>query len=286
MIRSTGFRGRAVTAVAAVVCLGAAITLHASADRWAPAIAVDVPGLLYLQTPAVARRAAVGNAGLAADLYWIRTLQHFGQERLSPPGHVRTYALLYPLLDLTTTLDPNFSIAYRFGAIFLGEPYPDGPGRADLAIALLKKGLAAQPQKWQYMEDLGFVYYWHLRDYKAAADAFQRAADMPGAPNWLRPVAAVTLAEGGHVGASRAIWQQLAQAEEEWLRNAARLRLAQLDALDIMDAWRRAKAAGARPAVPVDPSGTPFDVDPATGDLAVSRESGLFPMPGQLQVPR
>jgi hypothetical protein len=275
-----------VTTIAAVSCMAAAVALHAAGDRWAPAPAVDAPGLLYVRSPVVARRAALGYAGLAADAYWIRTLQHFGQERLSPPGHVRTYALLYPLLDLTTTLDPHFSIAYRFGAIFLGEQYPDGPGRADLAIALLRKGLAAQPDKWQYMQDLGFVYYWHLRDYKSAADAFQRASEMPGAPNWLRPLAAVTLAEGGHRSASRAMWTQLAQADEEWLRGAATLRLAQLDAMDIMDAWRRAREAGARPPVPADPSGTAFDVDPSTGDLVVSRASPLFPMPGQLQVPR
>jgi len=277
---------RALALAAAALCLGAAVGVHVAADERAPAPSVDKPGLLYVRSPVVARRAALGYAGFAADVYWIRTLQHFGEERLSPPQHQRTYALLYPLLDLTTTLDPYFSIAYRFGAIFLGEPYPDGPGRPDLAIALLKKGLAAQPQKWQYLQDLGFVYYWHLRDYRSAADAFQRASEMPGAPNWLRPLAAVTLAEGGHRSASRAMWQQLAQAEEGWLRDSAKLRLSQLDAMDIMDAWRRARASGMRPPVPVDPSGTPFDVDPATGDLVVARASGLFPMPGQLQAPR
>jgi tetratricopeptide (TPR) repeat protein len=274
------------TIAAAVACLAAAVALHAAADRWAPAPSVDQPGLLYVRSPAVARRAALGYPGLAADVYWIRTLQHFGQERLSPPGHVRTYTLLYPLLDLTTTLDPYFSIAYRFGAIFLGEPYPDGPGRPDLAIALLRKGLAAQPGKWQYMQDLGFVYYWHLRDYRAAAEAFQRASAMTGAPNWLRALAAVTLAEGGHRTASRAMWEQLAQADEDWLRGAATLRLAQLDAMDVMDAWRRARTAGRTPPLPPDPSGTPFVIDPATGDITVSRDSRLFPLPGQLQGPR
>jgi len=277
---------RVVTSIAAAICLAAAVALHAAGDRWAPPPNVDRPGLLYVRSPAVARRAAIGYAGLAADLYWIRTLQHFGQERLSPPDHVRSYTLLYPLLDLTTTLDPYFSIAYRFGAIFLGEAYPDGPGRPDLAIALLRKGLAAQPQKWQYMQDLGFVYYWHLRDYKSAADSFQRASEMPGAPNWLRPLAAVTLAEGGHRSASRAIWEQLAQAEEEWLRSSAKLRLTQLDAMEIMDAWHQARARGLRPPIPNDPSGTPFEIDAATGELVVSRASRIFPMPGQLQVPR
>ena len=126
------------------------------------------------------KRASSTTTRFAADVYWIRALQHFGQERLSPPEHVRTYALLYPLLDLTTTLDPYFSIAYRFGAIYLGEPYPGGPGRPDLAVALLQKGLAAQPDKWQYMMDLGFVHYWHLRDYKSAAATFQARVGAAG----------------------------------------------------------------------------------------------------------
>lgn len=270
----------------AIVCLGAAVVLHAAGDRWPSPAAVDRPGLLYVRSPDAARRLALGYRGFGADLYWIRALQHFGQERLSPPGHARTYALLYPLLDLTTTLDPYFSIAYRFGAIFLGEPYPGGPGRPDLAITLLRKGLAAQPGKWQYMQDLGFVYYWHLHDYHAAAEMFQRAGAIAGAPSWLRPLAAVTLAEGGNRAASRALWTQLAQADEDWLRGSARLRLTQLDAMDVMDAWRRARAAGQRPGLPLDPSGTPFVIDPATGDITVSHDSKLFPLPGQLQPPQ
>jgi hypothetical protein len=272
--------------VAAVGCLAGAVALHAAQDSFAPPPAVDAPGVLYVQSPAVARRATLHYQGIAADVYWMRALQHFGAERLSPPQHTRTYALLYPLLDLTTSLDPYFAIAYRFGAIFLGEPYPGGPGRPDLAIALLKKGQAAQPDKWQYVMDLGFVYYWHLRDYRAAATCFQQAASMPAAPPWLRPLAAVTLAEGGQRHSSRALWQQLAQADEDWLRSAAQLRLAQLDAMDIIEAWTRARDAGARPAIPSDPTGVPFEMNPATGDLTVSRESKLFPLPGQFQAPR
>ena len=276
----------AVAGLGAAACLAGAVGLHVAQDRW-PAPAVDRPGLLYVRSPDVMRRALIGYSAIAADIYWIRALQHFGAERLAPPEHVRTYALLYPLLDLATTLDPYFSIAYRFGAIFLGEAYPGGPGRPDLAIALLEKGIAAQPAKWQYMQDLGFVHYWHLRDYQAAADAFRRAAEMPGAPNWMRPLAAVTLAEGGQRNASRALWLQLAQSEEPWLRDSAALRLSQLDAMDIMEAWKQFRAErGFAPPIPTDPSGTPFVVDPATGELTVARESKLFPLPGQLQPPR
>ncbi len=290
---------RAAAGGAAALCLAAAVGLHAAQDAHAPAPVVDRPDLLYVRSPAAMKRVALGYHGFAADVYWIRALQHFGRERLSPPGHVRSYALLYPLLDLATSLDPYFSIAYRFGAIFLGEPHPGGPQRPDLAVALLQKGLAEQPHKWQYMQDLGFVYYWHMQDYKAAASWFQRAADVPGAPSWLRPLAAVTLAEGGHRSASRTLWQQLAQSEEPWLRDSATLRLKQLDAMDTIEmlearvarfraehpnapvTWPALVAARLVPGVPIDSSQVPFVLDPATGRVTVARESKLFPLPGQ-----
>ena len=85
------------------------------------------------------------------------------------------YELLYPLLDMATALDPYFNIAYRFGAIFLSEPKPGGPGRPDLAIALLQKGMKAMP------EQVG-VHAGHrassttgrCKDYKRAAEWFER----------------------------------------------------------------------------------------------------------------
>ena len=126
---------------------------------------------------------------LAADVYWIRALQHYGGDRLSKTRE-RKYEQLYPLLDLTTSLDPYFTIAYRFGAIFLSEAYPGGPGRPDQAIALLRKGIEAQPTKWQYYHDIAFVHYWQLQDMGGAARWFRMAAAQPGAPNWLEPVAA------------------------------------------------------------------------------------------------
>ena len=135
-------------------------------------------------------RAALGFDAILADVYWIRAIQHFGGTRRAQESD-KTYKLLYPLLDLTTTLDPHFNVAYRFGALFLSEPYPAGPGRADLAISLLERGLAADPKRWQYAQDAGFVYYWFRQDYKAAAEWFDRAvAD--------RRRAVVAALDGGH----------------------------------------------------------------------------------------
>ena len=235
----TGSRWSRQTAVStlavAALCWSGALSLQAYRDRQydQPAAESDI---FYMRAGGALPRAALGFNSLLADVYWIRTIQHYGETRLSKSPD-KQYRLLYPLLDLTTTLDPRFTVAYRFGAIFLAEPFPDGPGRADLAIALLERGLAADPRKWQYAQDAGFVYYWWVQDYKQAAAWFDRAASMDGAPWWLRSMAATTLAQGGDRASSRQLWRQLYEtSEHEWVKNNAQLKLAQLDAVDQMDA--------------------------------------------------
>ena len=264
---------------------------------------------LYL-TQQAANRIAFSFRPLGADLYWIRAIQYYGgrkreidtallarQGHASGPRPALNYDLLYPLLDITTTLDPRFNIAYRFGSIFLAEPYPAGPGRPDLAIALLQQGARAMPGKWEFMEDIGFVYYWNLHDYPTAAAYFNRGADLPGAPWWLRSLAATTLAKGGQRSASRLLWRQMYEsAADERARDAASRRLQQLDALDQIEqlqrlvdtfaartktaptTWPPLIRAGALRGIPVDPRGVPYELS-ASSAVGISSRSPLFPLP-------
>lgn len=253
--------------------------------------------LLYVRSAAVMDRLALSYDAVAADVYWIRALQHYGYYRLHREAPQR-YQLLYPLLDLTTALDPHFTVAYRFGAIFLSEPDPGGAGRPDLGIALLEKGVKATPAHWQYHHDIGFVYYWHLHDYRKAAEWFNRGGDIAGSPWWLRTYAAVMLTRGGDRQASRAMWQNMLQTtDNDWVRKSAQLRLGQLDALDQIDALTRARdeftrrrgrlpeswedliRAGLLRSVPLDPSGTAYTLNFATGEINVSGDSTLYPLP-------
>jgi tetratricopeptide (TPR) repeat protein len=286
----------AIVLVTVGVLVGASVALQAERDRVFPRADVR-ERFLYLRSGDAMKRLALSYDALAADLYWIRTLQHFGGDRLSA-GRGGRYELLYPLLDLTTSLDPRFNIAYRFGAIFLSEPWPGGPGRPDLAVALLKKGIANDPTKWQYMQDIGFVYYWALGDFATAASWFDRAAKVPGAPPWLGPLAATTLAQGGDRRASRFLWQQIAaSADDKWMQREAERRLVQLDAMDEIDwlnarirayaaahpgqvvSWDVLLRAGLFRAVPADPTGEPYVLDPFTGLVTVSERSRLAPLP-------
>lgn len=287
-----------------VVLYAASGGLSALRDAVAPRDVVR-ESVLYLPSPAVVSRLALSYDALAADLYWIRAIQHFGDTRLATSGP-RRYELLYPLLNLTTALDPKFNIAYRFGAIFLSEAPPGGPGRPDLAIELLKRGLEARPDRWQYMQDIGMVEYMNRHDYPAAADWFERASDLPGAPWWLRSLAANTRAAGGDRAGARALWTALRDgaADNEWLRNDATRRLQQLDALDAVDAlqrivdgwvargaqkpytWEALVRAGLLRGRPADASGTTFFLGPYTGTVDVGDESSLRPLPADLATPR
>jgi hypothetical protein len=301
-----------VGSLLAVVLLATAVRLQAVRERAYPP-KEEAAASLYIGSGEAVRRMSGAYTALAADLYWIRTVQYYGRGAQAleqqaarqpgvpdpPPSLVavdEAFPLLYPLLDITTTLDPRFNIAYRFGAVFLAERYPKGAARPDLAIALLEKGLAQRPDKWEYMEDIGFVNYWFVHDFGAAARWFQKAAEAPGAPLWLRPLAATTLAQGGDRRSSRAMWEAIRQsAEVDWLRQSAERRLAQLQALDVIDALqplvddfvRRAGETPDWPALvrarvmrgtPLDPAGVAYELT-REGRMHISRRSPLWPPP-------
>jgi tetratricopeptide (TPR) repeat protein len=281
---------------AAAAAFAAAVVLQIARDRFFPRDMRQVEQILYVRSGSALKRMTLSFDALAADVYWIRAIQHYGGDRLSGPQAQTKYQLLYPLLDLTTTLDPYFNIAYRFGAIFLSEAYPGGPGRPDQSVALLRKAIVAMPSRWQYYHDIGFVYYWRFRDYHDAALWFQRAAEKPNAPIWLKPLAAAMLSHGEDRAAARFLWQQIAQSEEPWLRRNAERALRQLQALDQIDqlnavvgryppssgeprSWEDLVRRRVLVRVPYDPTGTPYEIDPATGRVSVSARSPLFPMP-------
>jgi len=253
--------------------------------------------LLYLRSGATADRVMLAFDDIAADLYWIRAIQHYGRDMRNP--RVDRFSLLYPLLDLTTTLDPRFNIAYRFGAVFLSIARPDGPGRTDLAIALLEKALRHNPSRWQYAHDIAFIHYWYTGDDAEAARWFERAAGMPGAPGWIAPLAAATRARGGDRTGARRILQELSEtATEKYTRDAAQRGLMQLQALDAIDqlqalveryqqrtgrypsSWRDLPEL--RGGTPADSTGEPFVYNPSTHAVELSPRSTLAPLPTRL----
>ncbi len=285
---------RALVSLVALLLM-ASIGVQVVRDRgWQPY--QPATPVLWFQSGNLLKRVLLGFQNLMADVYWIRAVVYYGGKRRSAEKN-RDFSLLDPLLTFVTTLDPRFKVAYRFGAIFLTEGYPNGPGRPDLAIALLRRGLDASPDAWEFAHDIGFVHYWWLHDYKAAAQWFEKGGQLPGAPSWLAPLAATTLAQGGDRQSSRLLWSQLGNTDIEWIQRNAQHRLEQLDAMDVVDElnraaqrftsregrpprdWRELIAGERLRGVPLDSTGEPFELDPSTWRVDVSRRSALWPLP-------
>ncbi len=167
---------------------------------------------LLLQSGRAVQRMSLGYDSLVADIYWTRAVQYYGA-RASISGS--QFGLLWPLLDIATTLDPKLIVAYHFGAIFLSEPAPTGAGRPDLAISLVKKGMAANPDNWYLVGDLGFLYYWHEQNYAAAAQTYMDGSKIPGAPSSMKVMAALVAQRGGSIEASRMIWTEIYDSTQD-----------------------------------------------------------------------
>ena len=191
----------------------------------------------------MARRISLGFNGLAADWYWMRSLQYVGRkiinsqdmeiDRLSDLN----LKLLAPLLDTATELDPEFQEPYQYAAVVL--PAID----INEAIRITKKGIEANPNAWRLYHHLGYIY-WRQRDYQAASDIYGRGAQIEGASEWMQAMKAKMAADGGSRATAREIYTRMyEQSTEEIIKEMAHNRLLQLDSLDQRDSLRKLFAA-------------------------------------------
>jgi hypothetical protein len=232
---------------------------------------------LLISSGPLMKKLSLGYDSLLADIYWTRAVQYYGS-RVGTPNV--DFPLLWPLLDLATTLDPKLVVAYRFGAIFLSEPRPAGAGRTDLAIELIKRGITANPNEWRLATDLGFLYYWRLKDYPDAAAAYIQASQNPKAPPWVKLMSARISERGGSIETSRTIWYQIYDSTKD--PEIAKMALEQLRGIKAQEdelnidtlAEQYRERFGHYPAstkdlrdtgllggVPIDPAGFPYILD-------------------------
>lgn len=285
---------RAVSTVQAVVLLllAAAVPLvQTGVDRRLGRFRAQKE-VAYMWTGRQLKRASPGFHGLLADIYWLRTVQYFGGQHAFAKEH--DFAPLDPLIDATVTLDPRLEIAYRYGSIFLAEPAPIGAGRPRAAIALLERGVRANPGNWRLRKELGYFHFLFLHDARTAARILNEAADLPGAAYWLRSMAADFLSRGGDRQNARALWNEIYQSSEGAIRQNAATHLRLLEARDTQDMLQRLvnefkdgtgrfpsslgelAARGIIRQVPSDPAGVPFVYDASSGHVSVDRSSPLW----------
>jgi hypothetical protein len=229
---------------------------------------------LMLRSGSMVKRMSLEYAPLMAAIYWTRAVQYFGEKHYE---HNRDLGLLWPLLDITTTLDPQLLPAYRFGATFLSDAPPRGAGQPDLAVQLLDRGIKANPDNWRLYQDLGNVLYFDKKDYPGASQAFATGSRLPGAYIWMKTMAAKIATEGESLDTSYFLWQQVLDAAKdtqtkENAESHLRTLKAQIDCREIdriSDEYARQTGkraadmselvrAGLLGGVPMDPAGYPY----------------------------
>ena len=137
-----------------------------------------IESLLYLPSGKYLKPMALGYNQVAADLLWMKTIAYFGGHLLSD----REYPWLYHILTLIIDLDPRFDFPYYFGGIVLSLE----ADQVENANKILKRGMEVYPERWQYPFYIGFNHYYHHGDPKKALPYIERAADLPGAPDFIR----------------------------------------------------------------------------------------------------
>jgi tetratricopeptide (TPR) repeat protein len=187
----------------------------------------NLEDVLYIPSAKTLKRMSLGYNGLLADIYWTRAVQYFGARHRA---RSQDYHLLYPLLEITTELDPHLIVAYRFGGTFLAQNPPDGAGQPAQAIELIEKGIKENPDDWKLYYDLGFVYAMNLGNYQAAANAFERGSRLPHTHPFLKVMAAQMALHGSDLQTARMLWQETYNnTEDPGIKSNARLHLEALE---------------------------------------------------------
>jgi tetratricopeptide (TPR) repeat protein len=297
-------RGRTFV-VAAMIVVGmlfvVLLTRWTDAHKPAAQTAVEEESL-YLNG-STARRLSLGFNGLAADWYWMRSLQYVGRKILSVPENMvlddltpLNLKLLPALLDNATTLDPQFLEPYQYAAVVLPSI------NVEEAIRLTNKGIAANPKAWRLYQHLGYIY-WQQHDYQTASAVYGKGAKLPNAPPWMEAMSARMATEGGSRSVGREIYGRMyEQAADDKVKDMARKRLMQLDSLDERDAlrqvlaayqsrlsrcpssWREIEAALRTLKWRTDSTGAPLD--PSAAPYVLVREGCVVDLSPQSEVPR
>jgi tetratricopeptide (TPR) repeat protein len=242
---------------------------------------------LYVN-PNTARHVALAFNGLAADWYWMRSLQYVGGKIVAfEDAHRERFTLsdldirlLPSLLRMSTALDPQFIAPYEYGAMILPEL------NSDEAIALVTAGIANNPSSWRLHQHLGYIY-WHRKEYDQASATYAAGAKLPGAPPFMAAMGARMKADGGSPDAAREMYRHLYDSSNDpAVKEMVTKQMMRLDYLDQAEMIRNAlnafkersgrcaaswrdmtnelRAAGfsleSRTGAPFDPSSTPYEL--------------------------
>jgi len=233
---------------------------HRHTDAWAPRHST-AQEIKFLPTGEFLKAGSLGYQMLASDLFWVRATMLFGDRHGADDKD--WYAWLYHMVDITTDLDPEFRAAYKYGGTMLRV---DGVF-VDQSSMIFQKGMKHRPDEWYFPFGIAMNYFLHREDNEIAARYMEIASRTPGAPFYLRNLAASLLSESDQLDAAlvfaREELDNLPPGQDR-VRKALELKVFELEYLlarqgveHALDTFRREH--GGHPSEPSDLSGIPRD---------------------------
>lgn len=153
---------------------------------------------------------------LEADLYWLAFIQYAGD---ATARRVDKWRQAEPFANVITAFDPHFVQAYWFTAFTVGADQ----GRPDLAAQIIQRGIKANPGNWYLPYIAGINQFLYAHNDQEAAQYYQQAAALPGAPQYIAEQAQI-LKSGAPslVSAARALESIYRNAKEPLVSERAR----------------------------------------------------------------
>ncbi len=266
-----------------------------SQDRLDAARAKDFKSdLLYLPNAKLLHHFTGGMDSIVADLLWLQCVQYVAKENRGD----RAFTWLDQMLETIIALDPHFTDAYRYGAIFLSALKAED----DASLELLDRGIVKNPEAWDLSYEAAMIYLVNRKDQpdsaRRAAAYLALSAATGRAPGIVMQLAAKLQGQYNLVDIERDMWENLARSSDKLLRDLATRKLQELELREVCSilnrrmeqflqmSGRRAtnleELAQARliQAVPPDPLGGRFFIDAdgqvqSTTLLDTAKQQGL-----------
>jgi hypothetical protein len=231
---------------------------------------------VYLPRAEYLRPMSLGWQNALADVLWFRTISYFGEHYRND----RTYPWLAAMCDLVTDLDPHAEHVYRF----CGAVLPWEAGQVEAGLRMLDKGTRQLPDSWMLQYYLGFLEYFFKDEREHALAHLHRAATLPGAHPEVAHLAALLATEQYGPETTLAFLSELERnADSADLRSMIRDSMQDAQAAANLQQLNSAVATyaertghpplqaedlvdtGLLAAVPADPFGGTYVIDPLTG---------------------
>ena len=171
-------------------------------------------------------RASRGSKSVDELLYypsgvWVKQSSlGYGEHRQSD----QRYDMIGHVMDIVSELDPRFIQPYVFGGFTLAQELK----QPERGLALLEKGMRANPENWRLAFEVGFLHYVCRHDYAAAGRYFALASRLPDAPDYVARFAAWSNQRAGNTALAILLWKRVDATGNKYMKEIARRELSRL----------------------------------------------------------